>query len=695
MAVQFCHWCHVQRDEDGTPLQIRATAECGLAWGSEWLGALWRGCLRRRRLHEPMTKPLNAPTIRTSGKADTIPKLLLRNYRQWGDRPFMRKKRLGIWWEYTWKDCYQRVKSLSLGLVGLGLEPGDKVSILGDTNPEWFWSQMATQAARGTTVGLTADNSPQEVKYVVEHSQSRFVVVQDQEQVDKVLQVKDDLPLVRKVIYWDKKGLRHYDDPVLMSFPELAALGEEYESSHPGAFEQNVAGGGPDDIYALQYTSGTTGVPKGAMISWKTLFYNWEQGRDANPVHEGDQWLSITLPAWGVEQTFGLFDSLAVGQTFNFAEETETIPKDLREVAPHRILYPSRMWEQLASAIQTDMAESTWLKRKFYNLNLPIGHKLAELSLGGRKPNLFWRSLGALSELALFRALRDKHGLTRVRIPFTAGAMLSPDVIRFLRAIGLNLRQYYGSTEANAVAVHTEADFKFESVGIVAPGRIVRISGEGEILADKGGAFEGYYRDPQATEKVFDGEWYHTGDAGHLDEDGHLIFMDRLEDMRQLADGTGFSPQYIESRLKFSPYVKDALAVGGQERGFIGAMINIDFGNVSHWAERKRILYTTFADLSQKAEVVELLRQEVERVNKALPAKSRVKSFVCLPKEFDPDEAEMTRTRKLRRTFIEDRYKDLVEAIYGEMEEVTMDSAVVYRDGRTGVVSTKVKIIRF
>ena len=641
-----------------------------------------------------MTVALNGVTIQASDTADTIPKLLLQNYRQRSDRVFMRKKRLGIWWEYTWKDCYQKVKSLSLGLVSLGLEPGDKVSILGDTNPEWFWSQMAAQAARGTSVGLTVDNSPDEVKYVLGHSQSKFVVVQDQEQVDKLLQIKEDVPQVRKVIYWKEKGLRHYDDPILMSFAEIIKLGEDYERSHPGAFEENVARGQADDLYAVQYTSGTTGVPKGAMISWKTLFYNCKYGTAANPVYEGDQWLSITLPAWGVEQTFGLFDSLSVGQIFNFAEESGTVSKDLREVAPHRILYPSRMWEQLASSIRTDMAESTWLKRKLYNLNLPIGYRLAEMSLGGRKLSPFWRFLGAVSELMLFRALRDKHGLTRVRVPFTAGAMLSPDVIRFLRAIGLNLRQYYGSTEANSVSVHTADNFKFESVGIVAPGRTVRISDEGEILADKQGAFEGYYRDPEATERVFRGGWYHTGDAGSIDEDGHLIFMDRLEDMRYLRDGTAFSPQYLESRLKFSPYIKDALAVGGQERDFVGAMINIDFGNVGHWAERNRILYTTFADLSQKAEVRELVRQEVDKVNSTLPAGSRVRSFVSLPKEFDPDEAEMTRTRKLRRSFIENRYKELVEAIYGEREDVEMESAVAYRDGRAGVVTTKVKVVR-
>jgi len=635
---------------------------------------------------------LNRGVIQISEAADTFPKLLLRNRRQWGERVFMLKKRFGIWHEYTWNQCYEVIKSLSLGLVALGLEPGERVAILGDTNPEWFWSQLAAQAALGVTVGLVADNSPQEVKYVVEHSQSKFVIVQDQEQVDKLLGVKGDLPLLRKVIYWDGKGLRTYEDPILMSFPELTRLGQDYERTHPGLFEQNIARGKSDDLFALQYTSGTTGLPKGAMIPWKMIISMCERARIANPAYEGEEWLSITLPAWGVEQGFGLYDSLAVGQKFNFAEETETIAKDLREVAPHRILYPSRIWEQLASTIKMNMAESTWLKRTTYNLGLPIGYKLAGLSLEGRKPNLFWASLGVIAELVVFRALRDKHGLTRVRVPFTAGAMLSPNVIRFFRAVGLSLRQFYGSTEGGSISVHTADDFKFESVGRVDLGRIVRISAEGEILVDKEGAFEGYFRDRQATELAFRGGWYHTGDAGYLDENGHVIFMDRLQDMRQLSDGVRFSPQFIESQLKFSPFIKDALALGGQEREFIAALINIDFGNIGHWAETRRILYTTFADLSQKKEVLELLRSEIERVNRTLPPNARVKRFASLPKEFDPDESEMTRTRKLRRAFVEDRYQILVEAIYGKAEEVVMESQVAYRDGRIGVVTTKVKV---
>ena len=630
----------------------------------------------------------------TAEREDTLPKLLLRNYRQWGDsRVAMRKKQLGIWRRYTWQECYERVKSLSLGLVSLGLEAGDKVSILGDNNPEWFWAELAAQAAGGVVIGLVPDSAPQEVKYIVEHSQSKFVVAQDQEQVDKLLQIKDGLPSLKKVIYWSEKGLQHYNEPILMSFAELTGLGEEYDKNHPGLFEQNVAQGKADDAYMITYTSGTTGLPKGALLTYESLFSRYQAALTENPAYESDEFVSFILPGVEVEQSHGLLCTLLLGQRLNFAEGAETVPQDLREIAPHVLAYPSRLWEQAASMMQAKIADSIWLKRIVYNLSLPIGYKVADLSYGGRRPNLFWRFVHAVAELIVFRPLKDKHGLVRVRVPYTHGAILAPDILRFFRAIGVNLRQVYGTTEGGGISVHTADDFKFESVGKVTLGRCVRISSEGEILADRGTSFLGYYADSEATERAFRGGWYHTGDAGYLDEDGHLIFIDRLGDMKQLADGSRFSPQYIESRLKFSPYIKDAIVLGGEQRGFVGAILNIDFDNVGHWAERKRVPYTTLVDLSQKPEVGELIRKEVERVNRTLPSNSRVKSFANLHKEFDPDEAEVTRTRKLRRAFVEDRYQELVEAIYGEKEEVVMETPVVYRDGRTGVVSTKVRII--
>jgi long-chain acyl-CoA synthetase len=625
---------------------------------------------------------------------NTLPKLLLQNYQKWGDtRVAMRHKEFGFWREYTWKDYYEKVKYFSLGLMSLGFERGDHVSIIGDNEPEWFWAELAVQAGGGAVSGIFSDCFPPEVKYIIENSDGKFVVVQDQEQIDKLLQVNDELPLVQKVIYWNESGLRHYDDSTLMSFQEVLKLGREYEERYPGIFEQEVAQGKGEDIAFIAYTSGTTSQPKGAILDYDYLLKGAVRTFDFNPIYENDEYLSFTLPGWSIEQLYGLMAGLLKGQIMNFPEKQETVAENIREIAPNTILYPSRLWEDVASTVQVKTSDSNFIYRFLYNLFLPVGYKIGDLSLTGRRPNLFWRFLFGLAELVVFRPLRDKHGLTRVRTPYTAGALLGPNVMRFFRAIGLNLRQVYGTTEGGTTA-HVGNDIKFETVGIPQVGEIIRISDEDEILVDKDSVFVGYYKNPEATEKKFSGGWFHTGDAGHFNDDGHLIFIDRMDDMKQLANGVKYSPQYIESRLKFSPYIKDAFVAGGGERDYIGAVININFANVSDWAERRKIPYTTFVDLSQRQEVCGLIKKEMEKMNRNLPEGAGVKAFVNLHKEFDADEAELTRTRKIRRTFIEDRYKDLVEAIYGEREELVMEASVIYRDGRTGVVSTKIKVNR-
>jgi len=625
---------------------------------------------------------------------DTLPKLLLQNYEKWGDtRVVMRKKERGFWREYTWKDFYNKVKYFFLGLKSLGLERGDHVCIIGDNDPEWFWAELAIQAGGGAVSGIFSDGFPPEIKYIIENSDGKFVVVQDQEQVDKLLQIKDELPLVKKVIYWNESGLRHYNNPLLISFKELLELGQEYEGAFPDLFEREVAKGKGKDTAFIAYTSGTTSKPKGAVQNHEYYIKGASGAFTLNPIYENDDYLSFILPGWSLEQLFGLGGALLKGQIINFPEKQETVAENMREIAPHTILYPSRLWEDVASTIQVKTSDSNFLFRFIYNLFLPVGYKISDLGLRGRKPNLFWRALHGLAELAVFRPIRDKHGLTRVRTPYTGGALLGPNVTRFFRAIGLNLRQAYGATEG-APAAHSGTDIKFETVGIPYPGTYMRITDEGEILAGTDICFTGYYKNPEATEsKLCDG-WFHTGDAGRFDEDGHLIYIDRMDDMKTLANGTRYSPQYIESRLKFSPYIKDAFIAGGEGRDYIGAVININFANVSDWAERKKIPFTTFVDLSQRQEVCDLIKKEVEKLNKILPEEARVKAFVNLHKEFDADEAELTRTKKLRRSFMDDRYKDLVEAIYGEREELVMEAPVVYRDGRTGVVSTKIKVNR-
>jgi len=628
----------------------------------------------------------------TSDKVPTMPGLLQANCEKWADRVWMRKKELGIWKDYTWQEGYDKVKYFALGLLSLGFQWGEKLAVLGDNDPHWFWAELGAQCCGGAVTGIFSSCLPHEVKYIVEHSDSRFVVVQDQEQVDKMLAIKDELPSLERVVYWDHKGMRHYDDPILMSFEDVVASGKQYETTNPGAFEAKLSRLTADDVALIMYTSGTTGLPKGAMMTHAGIYNSLKISFSLYEVYETDEWLSFILPGWMGEQCYGLLNSLLRGFKMNFPEDQGTVQENLREISPQILFYPSRLWEGIASSIQNSMTEATWLDRLAYGLFLPVGYKAADARFKGDELNLFWKALLQLAKLVLFNPLRDRHGLLKLRCGFTGGAALGPDVFRLICAVGVDLRQTFGSSEMG-ISQHSPGEIKIDSVGRVNPETTVRIANNGEIQVKGTATTIGYYKNPEATEKAFAGGWYHTGDAGFIDDEGHIYYLDRIEYMRRLANDTVYAPQYIESRIKFSPYVKDAFAVGDETREFVGLIVNIDFDNVGHWAEKRHIPYTTFADLSQKREVCDLIRNEVQKMNRVLPQHVGVKRFVNTPKEFDPDEAEMTRTMKLRRGFLEERYEKLVASIYGVGEEFLMETPVVYRDGRTGVVSTKVRVV--
>jgi len=625
-------------------------------------------------------------------KWDTIPKLIQRNYQRWNGRTAMSIKSFGIWQRYSWSQYYEKVKHFSLGLISLGLQPGDVVGIIGDNEPEWFWGEFATQAAGGIVTGIFVDSIPSEVKYIAEHSGAKFAIVNDQEQTDKFLEIKNQLPSLKKVVYWDPKGLRNYDDPILISFNEVISLGKEHEKTHPDLFEQNIARGEGNDVAFIYYTSGTTGLPKGAVLTHQALINTARAFVGRYPLNENDDLISNFPAAWVGDSFFATIPHLLTGARLNFPEEPETIAEDTREVGPNFVIYGPRQWESLVSEIQVKMIDAHPLKRFVYHLFMPVGYKVSQIRLQGKAPNLFWRALYSIAYFFLFRALKDRLGLSKVRFAVTGSSVLSLDTFQLIHAIGIELRQNYGSTEAGLISSHGKGEIKFESVGRPSLGTEVRVTDDGELLVRSNCMFTGYHRNPPKTTETLCCGWCRTGDAVNIDESGHLLFIDRLDHLGQLKSGVKYAPQYVEGRLRFSPYIKDAMVIGGKDKDFVSAILNINFGMVGKWAERNRIPYTTFVDLSQKEEVANLIRKDLERVNRYLSEPARVRKFVLLHKEFDADEAELTRTRKIRREFMEDRYRDLIKAIYEDGKEIAVQAPVTYRDGRKGTVSTSIKI---
>ncbi len=623
---------------------------------------------------------------------DTIPKLIRRNCQRWGGRTAMCVKKFGIWQRYSWQDYYQMVKYFSLGLVSLGLKTGDVVCLTGDNEPEWFWGEFAVQAARGIATGIFVDSTPSEVKYVTAHSGARFAVVNDQEQTDKFLEIKAELPSLEKVIYWNTKGLKDYDDPILISFTEVIKMGRLYEEAAPGSFEQKLEAQTGDDIAFIYYTSGATDLPKGAKFTHRALLNAARKFISRYPLDEHDELLSNFPAAWVGDSCFATLPHLLTGARLNFPEKTETISEDTREVGPTLVTYGPRQWESLVSDIQAKMIYASRLRRFVYNLFLPVGHKITDADLRGENLGLSSRAVHQLAYLVLFKALKERLGLSRVRFAVTGGSILSPDALRLIHAIGIELRQNYVTTEAGFISSHSKGEIRLESVGRPALGTEVRITETGELLVRSDSMFSGYHKDPAKTVAALVDGWYHTGDAVNIDEDGHLVYLDRLEHVGELSSGVKYAPQYIESQLRFSTYIKNAIVIGGRDRHFVSAILNADCVVLAKWAEHNQVTFTTFADLSQKDAVADLVREDLLRVNSYLPEAARVKKFVLLHKEFDPDEAELTRTRTLRRAFIEERYRDLISTIYRGAEEIKVKVPVTYGDGRKGVVATAIKV---
>ena len=628
-------------------------------------------------------------------KQDTLPKLLRTNYLRFADRKTaMRHKSLGIWKKYTWEECYVKIRNFCSGLISLGMKRGDKVSIIGENEPELFWAELAIQAGGGVMVGIFSDCAPQEISYYIANSDSKFVIAQDQEQVDKVLSIKGEVPLLKKVIYWAPKGLWNYEEETLLSFEQVLELGRDHDKKYPNRFDEEIDKGKKEDTGVICYTSGTTGDPKGVMLSQEWLVMGTAALAKMDGWENGDyHYLSFVPPAWAIEQLLGISGPLVAGVMVNFPEKPETVQENIREVGPHLVFYGARLWESVNRTIQARMMDSTLLRRWIYRIGMKVGLNIADMHHAGTKISPGWRFLYFLTYYSLIRSLRDRLGLSRAKVLYSAGGAISPEIIRYFKALDIDIKLFYGCTELGIVSMPRKNEIKPESCGTPTPWAKIKISGEGEILAKSKYMYSGYYKNEAATKSRLDKDgWYKTGDFGYIDGDGHLIAIDRMDDLRELANGKKFSPSYVEVRLRFSPFIKDVLIVGGKETGFVGALINIDLENAGSFAEKNQVVYTTFADLSQKVRILDLVKQEIAKVNSYLPEWNRVKRFVNLPKELDADEAELTRTRKLRRDYVEERYSPLISALYAEKDDVDVDTPVTYRDGRTGTIRTKILV---
>jgi len=623
----------------------------------------------------------------------TIPKLFYEKATKYGkDRVAMREKEFGIWIPITWQDYLENVKYLALGLISLGLEDGDKVAMIGDNRPEGLWAEMATLCARGIGVWLFQDCLIDEVKYIIDHSDTRFLFGEGQEEVDKAISIFSQCPKLKKIIWDDPKGMRNYDQDYLISLKEVQQLGRELEKEKPELFQELINKGKGEEVALLFYTSGTTALPKGALLSHHNMLTMGQHLMAVDPCLDADDYVSYLPFAWIGEQMMSISCGLQIGYTLNFPEEPETAQENIREIGPHVMFAPPRMYEQMTRSVQVKYLDSTWIKRKFYEFSTYVGYKVANLKFEKKPVPWFWKILEWIASVSVQKKLKDHLGLSRVRNAYTGGAAMGPDHFRFFHALGVNLKQIYGQTEVAGISVvHRSGDIKFDTVGHPIPGTEVRIAEDGEILTRSPSVFLGYYKNPEATKKTLIDGWLHSGDKGFIDDDGHLVVFDRTKDVFTLKDGKPFAPQYLETRLKFSPYIRDSWVIG-DKKDYISAVLCIDYSVVGKWADERKLNYTSYQELSQMPEVYDLVEKQIRLANKDLPDVAKVVKFTNLYKELDADDDELTRTRKLRRAFVEKRYEDIVNALYSDKDMVHIDTTIKYEDGREAQIITDMQI---
>ena len=624
----------------------------------------------------------------------TMPQLLKQRADLHPNAVALRLKEFGIWQETTWGVYLEQVKHFALGLYALGLRREDKMAVIADNIPEWLYAELGAQSLGAISVGVYQSSVPSEMAYMLEYTDSKIVIAENQEQVDKLLEIREQIPMVEFVIYNDSRGMRPYQgDPWFLNFEAVFEKGKNLERENKTLFEDLLAMGRPDDVCHFSSTSGTTGKPKAVMLMHKNYIAMAEGLSSIDPLEFGDDYISFLPLAWIGEQMMSVGMALLTGCVVNFPEEIETAMSDLREIGPRVMFSPPRVWEGIQSEIWVKIQETYPLNRFIYKKLLAWGLEAADYRLQSKPMSSSIKFRAWLSENFLFKQIKDQRGFLRLKRAYTGGAALGPDVFRFYHAMGVNLKQIYGQTEIIGIAyVHRDGDVRFDTVGKPIPGTELKLAENGEILSKSVAVCKGYYKRPEDTAALLEDGWLHSGDAGYLTAEGHLVVIDRVSDVMHTKAGEMFSPQFLENKLKFSPYIKEAVCYGDHLE-YVAAFINIDAATVGNWAENKGLGYTTYMDLSSKPEVIELIKLEVENVNAALPEHQRIKRFVCLYKMLDADDEELTRTGKVRRGLVQERYAKLVDALYSTVSSTRVQAEFKYQDGQTARVETDVRVV--
>ena len=621
---------------------------------------------------------------------DTLASLLLNNETVRPNKPAMREKNLGIWQTYTWKDYIDNVRRFALGLKARGFGPGDKLCVAGDNRPRLYWAELAAICLGGTAVPVYQDAIATELKFVLNNAEVKVIVAEDQEQVDKILSIREDLPSLELLVYDDPRGLSNYQEPFLKNFEEIQAEGDKQNAAD---FEAAAKAVSSSDIAYMCYTSGTTGNPKGVMLSHDNLVSSARIFLENESVRESDDFLSYLPLAWVGEALYGTAVSIMSGCASNCPESGETFRRDGRELGATGFVAAPRNFEMILSEIQVKANDAPRLKQWIFNTFRDAAVEMENRKAEGRDVPFMMKLKKAIGEILVYGPVRDQYGFRRARWVYVGGAPLGPDTFRFFRAFGVNLKQLYGSTEAcGTVSLQRDGEASPDNVGKPCPGIEVKIADNGEVLVRSPGVFVGYYKNEEATREAVDPDgWFHTGDAGILESTGELIIIDRAKDVGKLVDGSPFAPQFVENKLKFSPYISEAVSFG-HDKPYVCAMIAIDYNTVGNWAEKEGIAYSNYMDLSQKQEVRDLIREEIVRINQSLPEVSRIKRFLLLAKDLDADDAEVTRTRKLRRGYIAEKYDPVIQAFYGGEKEVDITTEVTFEDGRKATMDAHLTI---